>query len=101
MANVKEREFVSYTGDSAERLMLRIYRLNPMRASRLEISASSVKEYLYRQVLEGVEDGWQQSVPGPVAEVIRKNWGIVEKYAQIQDETRRVMGMKFPVEGYK
>src|ERR671925_997178 len=59
IAQVKEEKFVSYTGDKAERLMLKAYRLNPLRADRLEISASSVKEELYLQAIKGGGDGWR------------------------------------------
>ncbi|MGI0024830.1 MAG: hypothetical protein ACREA4_06755 [Nitrososphaera sp.] len=100
-AKVSERRFVSYTGDAAERLMLKIYQLNPLRASRLEISASSVKDLLYRQVLGGLKDDWKDKVPTTVGELIRKNWNIVEKFAREEDSTTRVMGMKFPRDGYK
>jgi citrate lyase synthetase len=100
VAQVSEKRFVSYTGDAAERLMLKVYRLNPLKASRQEISASSVKDLLYRQVLEGAKDAWQDKVPATVAEIIRKNWEIVEKFARLDDGTKRVMGMKFPREGY-
>jgi citrate lyase synthetase len=100
VAQVSEKRFVSYTGDAAERLMLKVYRLNPLKASRQEISASFVKDLLYRQVLEGAKDEWQDKVPATVAEIIRKNWEIVEKFARLDDGTKRVMGMKFPREGY-
>ncbi|HEV8387259.1 MAG TPA: hypothetical protein VGQ03_06515 [Nitrososphaera sp.] len=101
ISKVKEKQFVSYTGDAAERIMLKIYRLNPLRASRLEISASLVKELLYRQVLIGLKDDWKEKVPITVAELIRKNWDVVEKFAREADNTKRVMGMKFPRDGYK
>jgi hypothetical protein len=101
ISKVQERRFVSYTGDPAERLMLRVYRLNPLKASRLEVSASSVKDLLYREVLSGVKDEWEDKVPKEVADLIRKNWQIVEKYAREQDSTKRVMGMKFPADGFK
>jgi hypothetical protein len=101
LAQVKERKFVSYTGDAAERLMLKIYRLNPLKATRLEISASSVKDLLYKQVLQGMKDEWEDKVPRGVADIIRKNWDVVEKFAGLDDGTKRVMGMKFPQEGYK
>lgn len=101
-ARVKEGKFVSYTGDRAERLMLNAYRLNPLKAYRLEISASSVKEDLYRQAIEGGNDeGWRVKVPEPVAEIIKKNWDIVDKFARMEDGTVRRAGMKFPKEGYK
>jgi hypothetical protein len=101
IARVQEEKFVSYTGDRAERLMLKAYRLNPLRADRLEISASSVKEELYRQALEGGDDNWRDKVPGQVVDIIKKNWDVVEKYARMKDSTTRVMGMKFPKKGYK
>lgn len=101
LARIKEEKFMSYTGDKAERMMLKAYRLNPLKADRLEISASSVKEELYRQVIESGDEKWSSMVPEPVASVIKKNWDIVSKFARMEDNTMRVMGMKFPKEGYK
>jgi hypothetical protein len=102
IAQIKEDSFVSYTGDKAERLMLKAYGLNPLKADRLEISASSVKEELYRQAIEGGNDGsWRDNVPKPVADIIKKNWDVVEKFARMEDVTVRRVGMKFPKEGYK
>jgi len=99
---IKEERFVSYTGDKAERLMLKAYRLNPVKASRHEISASSVKEELYRQSLEnGNTETWRDKVPAAVAEIIKKNWDVVHKFARFEDSTLRRFGMKFPKEGYK
>ena len=100
-AQIKECKFVSYTGDKAERLMLKAYRLNPLKADRLEISASSVKHELYLQAVKGGGESWRDKVPGPVADIIKKNWDIVDKFARMEDNTKRVMGMKFPREGYK
>lgn len=102
IAQIKEEKFVSYTGDKAERLMLKAYRLNPLKADRLEISASSVKKDLYRRAIEGGNDeGWHDKVPEPVVEIIRKNWDVVDKFARMEDGTMRRVGMKFPKEGYK
>jgi hypothetical protein len=102
IAQIKEEKFVSYTGDKAEGLMLKAYRLNPIRSDRLEVSASSVKEELYRQAIEGGSDeSWRDKVPDQVANIIKKNWNIVDKFARIEDSTIRIMGMKFPKEGYK
>jgi hypothetical protein len=102
ITQINEERFVSYTGDKAERLMLKAYRLNPLKAYRLEVSSSSVKEKLYRQVLEGgTDEEWREKVPEVVAEIIKKNWNIVDKFARIEDSTMRLMGMKFPKEGYK
>jgi hypothetical protein len=101
IAQVKERSFVSYTGDKAEWLMLKAYRLHPLRASRHEISSSTVKNMLYKHALEEREKGsWREKVPAGVADLILKNWHVVEHFAAMEDETKRVMGMKFPEEGY-
>jgi hypothetical protein len=102
ITQINEESFVSYTGDKAERLMLKAYRLHPLKADRLEVSASSVREKLYRQVIEGgTDEEWRGNVPEAVAEIIKKNWGIVDKFARSEDSTVRVMGMKFPKDGYK
>lgn len=100
-AQINEEKFVSYTGDKAERLMLKAYRLNPLKANRLEISASSVKDEIYRQAVEGGNEEWRSKVPEQVVDIIRKNWEVVDKFSRMQDGTMRVMGMKFPREGYK
>ncbi len=101
-SHINEKKFVSYTGDKAERLMLKAYRLNPLKADRLELSASSIRANLYRQVVEGKGDPeWIRKVPEAVARIIKKNWNIVDKFARMEDSTTRVMGMKFPKDGYK
>ena len=102
ITQINEEKFVSYTGDKTERLMLKAYKLHPLKADRLEVSASSVKEKLYHQVIEGGTDKeWRGKVPEVVAEIIKKNWSVVDKFARSEDSTVRVMGMKFPKEGYK
>ena len=103
ITHINEEKFVSYTGDKAERLMLKAYRLNPLKADRLEVSASSIRAKLYRQVVEGGDrdEGWREKGPEVVAELIKKSWNIVDKFARMEDSTTRVMGMKFPQEGYK
>jgi hypothetical protein len=102
VSHVEESNFVSYTGDNAERLMLKIYRLNPIKADRLDISATSVKEMLYAEALgQKGQDGWRSMVPEPVAKIIEANWDAVDKFAKSEDATTRVMGMKFPKQGYK
>jgi hypothetical protein len=49
--DVLEDRFISYTGDTAERIALRFYNLHPIKAKRLEISSSNVKDLLYREAL--------------------------------------------------
>ena len=92
-------DFFSYTGDKAEGYMLKIYRLKPKIGKRKSLSATSVKEKLYDAALGG-KDSWKEDVPESVAKVIEDEWGTVEKFANTEDQTRRVVGMKFPKEGY-
>ena len=92
-------DFFSYTGDKAEGYMLKIYRLKPKIGKRKSLSATSVKEKLYNAALGG-KDSWKEDVPESVAKVIEDEWETVEKFANAEDQTRRVVGMKFPKEGY-
>jgi len=92
-------EYYTYTGDKAEGLMLKLYRLKPKVGQRKELSATSVKNDMYRSVLEKKSD-WEKQVPASVAEIIRENWDVVEGFASSEDNTMRVLGMKFPREGY-
>ena len=94
-----EGDFFSYTGDKAEGYMLKMYRLKPRIGKRKSISASSVKEKLFDAAL-GKESTWKEDVPESVAKIIEEDWKTVEKFANIEDMTRRVAGMKFPKEGW-
>lgn len=101
LSRLGDEKFVSYTGDKAEQIMLKAYRLNPLKADRLEISASSVKEMLYEEALTGNKGDWRNMVPDQVVKIIERNWDTIEKFARSEDTTTRVMGMKFPKEGYR
>ena len=92
-------DYYTYTGDKAEGLMLKIYRLKPKVGQRKKISATSVKNDMYDSV-SGNKNDWEKQVPKSVAEIINKNWNVVEKFASSEDNTMRVLGMKFPREGY-
>ena len=94
-----EGDYYTYTGDKAEGLMLKIYRLKPKVGQRKKLSATSVKNDMYDSV-SGNKNDWEKQVPNSVAEIINKNWNIVEKFASSEDNTMRVLGMKFPREGY-
>lgn len=94
-----EGNYFSYTGDKAEGIMLRIYRLKPKVGERRKISAAAVKEKLYDAAL-GKETSWKDDVPQSIAEIIEKEWKTVEKFANSEDLTTRVAGMKFPKEGW-
>ena len=94
-----EGDFFSYTGDKAEGYMLKIYRLNPKIGERKLLSASSVKEKLYDEAL-GKKSSWKDDVPESIVKIIEEEWETVEKFANIEDQTTRIVGMKFPKEGY-
>lgn len=94
-----EDDFFSYTGDKAEGYMLKIYRLKPKVGERKSLSAASVKEKLFDAAL-GKESSWKEDVPESIAKVIEEDWKTVEKFAQAEDMTTRVAGMKFPKEGW-
>jgi hypothetical protein len=103
VGNIREEGFITYTGDRLERIVLKVYRLHPTRALRLGISASAVKEMLYRQVLEGkigTDESYYDKVPKKVINLIEDNWDTIEKFAKSPDLTTRVMGLKFPKEGF-
>jgi hypothetical protein len=92
-------DYFTYTGDKAEGIMLKIYRLNPKIGERKSVSASSVKNKMYDEA-KGKKTSWTEDVPPKVLDIIKQNWNEVEKYANSKDETTRVIGMKFPKEGY-
>ncbi len=92
-------DYFTYTGDKAEGRMLKVYRLNPKIGIRKTVSATSVKNKMYDTVL-GKNTTWEEDVPPKVVEIIKQHWEVVEKYAKLEDETTRVVGMKFPKDGY-
>ena len=92
-------DYYSYTGDKAEGYMLKLYRLKPRVGERKSLSAASVKEKMYDEV-NGDETDWKNDVPESVAKIIEDNWNVVEKYSKLEDKTRCVLGMKFPLEGW-
>jgi hypothetical protein len=92
-------DYYSYTGDKAEGYMLKLYRLKPKIGERRSISAASVKEKMYDAVLDGKSD-WKTDIPESVGKIIEENWDVIEKYSKLEDKTRRVLGMKFPIEGW-
>jgi hypothetical protein len=94
-----EGNFFSYTGDKAEGYVLKMYRLKPKVGKRKSLSASSVKEELYTAALGG-KSSWKESVPESIAKIIEDDWETVEKFANAEDMTTRVAGMKFPKEGW-
>ena len=94
-----EGNYFSYTGDKAEGYMLKMYRLRPKIGERKALSATSVKEKLYDAVL-GKKSTWKENVPEEIVKIIDEEWKTVEKFANEEDQTTRIVGMKFPKEGY-
>ena len=94
-----ESDYFTYTGDKAEGLMLKLYRLNPKIGTRKSISAKDVKNQIYAAV-QNNDMEWKKSVPENIAQIISENWDIITKFASGEDMTTRVAGMKFPKEGY-
>ena len=92
-------DYYTYTGDKAEGIMLKLYRLKPKVGTRREISATSVKADMYEAV-SSKKSEWEKNIPEQVAEIIKENWSIVENFASSEDKTMRIAGMKFPKEGY-
>ena len=97
--NGVEGDYFSYTGDKAEGYMLKLYRLKPKIGERKSLSAASVKEKLFDSVLEK-KSNWKEDVPEQSVTIIEEEWKTVEKYANQEDQTTRIVGMKFPKEGY-
>ena len=97
--NGVEDDYFSYTGDKAEGYMLKMYRLKPKIGERKSLSAASVKEKLYDAALEK-NSNWKEDVPKEIVKIIEDEWETVEKYSSGEDMTTRVVGMKFPKEGW-
>jgi hypothetical protein len=94
-----EDDYFTYTGDKAEGIMLKLYRLNPKVGTRKSISATSVKNEMYAAT-QDAKTTWKKFIPHSVAKIIDENWEIVKKFASAEDMTVRLAGMKFPKEGY-
>ena len=42
----------------------------------------------------------KEDVPEEIVKIIEEEWKTVEKFANQEDQTTRIVGMKFPKEGY-
>lgn len=91
--------YYAYTGDRAEWLALKAYGLRPRIGRRKSVSATSAREQMYRAA-RGLAADWKPLVPAGAAGIVEREWGTVERFAGAPDETARVLGMKFPREGY-
>ena len=92
-------DYFTYTGDKAEGYMLKIYRLKPKIGTRKSLSATSVKNKLYQSAV-GIQADWKNDVSENIVKIIEKNWDIVKKFSSMEDKTTKILGMKFPKDGY-
>ena len=92
-------DYFTYTGDKAEGFVLKLYGLNPRIGTRKSTSASFVKQKMFEAAL-GKDTDWENYVLPEVVNIIKENWHIVKKYATSKDHTLRVLGMKFPSNGF-
>jgi nicotinamide mononucleotide adenylyltransferase len=93
------KDYFTYTGDKAEGFVLKLYGLNPRIGKRKETSASFVKQKMFESAI-GKDTDWENYVEPKVVKIIRENWDIVKKFANVEDLTYRVLGMKFPSIGF-
>ena len=93
-----EGNYYTYTGDKAEGIMLRLYRLKPKIGQRKELSATSVKNEMYESVSGGKKE-WEKQVPEQVAEMINKKWNNIDTFAYSEDNTTSGLGIKFTRDG--
>ncbi|CAN5746624.1 hypothetical protein BH23THE1_BH23THE1_02810 [soil metagenome] len=109
--NIQENSFITYTGDRAERVLLSLFGFNPVKANRQVVSSTNVKNLLYKSVLSSKnlnpnEESksndlkWHEFVSPKVGQVIENNWDTVKNFSITKDETIRVIGMKFPKNGF-
>lgn len=109
--NIQENSFITYTGDRAERVLLSLIGFNPVKANRQVVSSTNVKNLLYKSVLstENLSQNeesrsndlkWHEYVSPKVGQVIENNWETIKNFSITKDETIRVMGMKFPKNGF-
>ncbi len=109
--NIQENSFITYTGDRAERVLLSLFGFNPVKANRQVVSSTSVKNLLYKSVLssrnlnpneesKSNDLKWHEFVSPKVGQVIEDNWDTVKNFSITKDETIRVIGMKFPKNGF-
>ncbi|MGQ0795619.1 MAG: hypothetical protein ACT4N5_05490 [Nitrosopumilaceae archaeon] len=92
-------DYFTYTGDKAEGIVLKLYGLKPRIGIRRTISASLVKEKMFDAAL-GKESDWEKYVPSEVVKIIHEHWDVVKQYASSDDFTYRLLGMKFPKNGF-
>ncbi|HXT84631.1 MAG TPA: hypothetical protein VN704_09945 [Verrucomicrobiae bacterium] len=106
ISSIGNSNFITYTGDRIERLLLKLFGFKPIQAKRQSISSTNVKKLLYQSALsdKNLSDkynmNWNNFVSSKVSNVIRNNWNVVEHFSKIPDHTTHIFGMKFPKNGF-
>ena len=108
ISGIQESKFITYTGDRAERLLLKLFGFNPIQANRQVISSTNVKNLLYKSALSfkmlsgsnNIDWEWNNYVSPNVSNIIKNNWNVIEHFSNSADKTIRVFGMKFPKDGF-
>ena len=108
ISGIQESKFITYTGDRAERILLKLFGFNPILANRQVISSTNVKNLLYEAALSfkmlsssnNIDLQWNNYVSPKVSNIIRNNWNVIEHFSNSTDKTVRVFGMKFPKDGF-
>lgn len=106
ISSIGDSNFITYTGDRIERLVLKLFGFKPIQAKRQSISSTNVKKLLYQSALsdKNLSDkfnmNWNNFVSSKVSNVIKNNWNIVEHFSNIPDHTIHIFGMKFPKNGF-
>jgi hypothetical protein len=108
ISGIQESKFITYTGDRAERLLLKLFGFNPIQANRQVISSTNVKNLLYKSAVSfkmlsrsnNIDWEWNSYVSPNVSNIIRNNWNVIEHFSNSADKTIRVFGMKFPKDGF-
>ena len=108
ISGIQESKFITYTGDRAERILLKLFGFNPILANRQVISSTNVKNLLYESALSfkmlsssnNIDLQWNNYVSPKVSNIIRNNWNVIEHFSNSTDKTVRVFGMKFPKDGF-
>lgn len=108
ISGIQESKFITYTGDRAERLLLKLFGFNPIQANRQVISSTNVKNLLYKSAISfkmlsrsnNIDWEWNNYVSPNVSNIIRNNWNVIEHFSNSADKTIRVFGMKFPKDGF-
>src|SRR6185437_3531176 len=108
ISGIQESKFITYTGDRAERLLLKLFGFNPIQANRQVISSTNVKNLLYKSAISfkmlsrsnNIDWEWNSYVSPNVSNIIRNNWNVIEHFSKSADKTIRVFGMKFPKDGF-